>query len=327
MTAGFWGGRRVLVTGANGFIGGWLARALVDLGADVTGYDKSDRGALDLHAGLKHSMSLVQGDLTDQPRLESTLSERGIQTLYHLGAQSNISVARGSPVPAFESNIRGTWTVLDACRSFGKLEAIAVASSNTVYGEHERSPFDESFALNANNPYAASKACTDILARCYAASWGLPIAIARATNTYGGADPNLDRIVPSTILALLRGERPEIRSDGTPTKGYLYVKDTVSAYLLLGERANDPQVRGQPINFHPEQPTSVLELVQTMVKVAGRSDLEPRVTGAPGKYEHEHLTNERARAVLGWAPEYSLEEGLREALEWYRQNPGAAPGA
>ena len=320
MTNDFWRGRPVLVTGANGFIGAWLARTLVDLGARVTGYDKSDRGALDLHGGLKDEIDLVLGDLTDQPRLEATLAEREIRTLYHLGAQSNISVARGSPVPAFESNIRGSWTVLDACRAYGKLETIAVASSNTVYGEHERSPFDESFALNANNPYAASKACTDILARCYAATWGLPIAIARATNTYGGADPNLSRIVPSTLLKLLRGERPEIKTDGSPTKGYLYVKDTVAAYLLLGERAADPQVRGAPVNFHPDEPTSVRELVETMVRVADRPDLPPRITGELDNREYEHLTNRRARDVLGWTPRYSLETGLRETLAWYREH-------
>ena len=320
MANDFWRGRRVLVTGVNGFIGAWLTRTLVDLGATVTGYDKFDQGALDLHADLKGRVNLVLGDLTDQPRLESTLAEGPIQTLFHLGAQSNISIARGSPVPAFESNIRGTWTVLDACRAVGTLETIAVASSNTVYGEHDRSPFDESFALNANNPYAASKACTDILARCYAASWGLPIAIARATNTYGGADPNLARIVPSTILALLRGEQPVIKSDGSPTKGYLYVKDTVAAYLRLGELAADPGVRGKPFNFHPDEPTSVRELVEMMVRVADRPDLPPRITGELDNREYEHLTNRRARDVLGWTPRYSLETGLRETLAWYREH-------
>jgi len=320
---GFWRDRRVLITGANGFIGAWLAEALVDLGARVIGYDKFDRGALDLHPGLEPRIGLVLGDLTDQPRLEATLAERDIQTLYHLGAQSSISIARGSPVSAFESNIRGTWSVLDACRAFGELETIVVASSNTVYGEHERWPFDESFALNASHPYAASKACTDILARCYAATWGLPIAIARATNTFGEFDPHLDHIVPGTMMALLRGERPDIRSDGTPSKGYLYIKDTVAGYILLGERAADPEVRGQAVNFHPDRPTSVLELVRTIVAVAGRADLKPQVTGGPGKYEYEHLSNRRARELLGWSPRYSLEEGLRETFTWYREHAGA----
>ncbi len=322
MVQEFWRDRSVLVTGANGFIGAWLARTLHDHGARVTGYDKSDRGALDLHAGLKDAIDLVLGDLTDQGRLESVLAERGIRTLYHLGAQSNISIARGSPVPAFESNIRGSWTVLDACRAYGKLETIAVASSNTVYGEHQTSPFDESFALNASNPYAASKVCTDVLARCYAATWGLPVAVARATNTYGGADPNLGRIVPNTLLMLLRGEQPVIKTDGSPTKGYLYVKDTVAAYLLLGERAADPAVRGTATNFHPDAPTSVRELVETMVRVADRPDLPPRITSELDNREYEHLTNRRARDVLGWTPRYSLEEGLRETLAWYREHGG-----
>lgn len=323
MANDFWRGRRVLVTGANGFIGGWLIRTLVDLGAVVTGYDKSERGALDLHRGLQGEIQMVLGDLTDQERFQATLAERQIRTLYHLGAQSNIGIARGSPVPAFDSNIRGSWTVLDACRTYGELETIAVASSNTVYGEHEESPFTESFPLDGDNPYAASKACTDILARCYARTWGLPIAIARATNTYGGADPNLTRIVPGTVLAILRGERPEIRSDGSPTKGYLYVNDTVEAYRLLGERAAEPEVRGQPINFHPDRPTSVLELVQTIVEVAERPDLEPNVTGTSGNREYEHLSNDRARDVLGWTPRYSLADGLRETVAWYRHHKGA----
>lgn len=323
MTSAFWNGRRVLITGANGFIGAWLSRTLIDLGAQVTGYDKSDSGALDLHPDVKPRVKIVLGDLTDQAKMEQTLADGQIQTLYHLAAQSNIAIARGGPVPAFESNIRGTWSVLDACRVYGKLETIAVAASNTVYGDHDRHPFDESFALNANHPYSASKACADILARCYAATWGLPIAIARATNTYGGADPNLARIVPGTFLSILRGQQPEIRSDGTPTKGYLYVKDTVNAYRLLGERAAEDAVRGQPVNFHPDKPSSVLELVQTMVNVADRPDLSPRVTGKPGKYEFEHLTNQRARDVLGWTPQYSLEAGLRETFQWYQAHAGA----
>src|SRR5439155_9219271 len=204
------------------------------------------------------------------------------------------------------------------CRSYGALETIAVASSNTVYGRQERAPFAEDLPLNANNPYAASKACTDILARCYAASYGLPLAVARATNTYGGADPNLNRTVPGTILTLLDGGAPEIKSDGSPRKGYLYVKDTVAAYRLLGEWAADSAVRGRAFNFHPDEPTSVLDLVQTIIRVSGRPEVQPRVSGAPGTYEFEHLSSACARDLLGWEPAYSLEQGLRETFAWYR---------
>ena len=166
----FWGGRRVLVTGPNGFIAAWLIETLVENGASVVGYDRSPVGTLDLHPGLRDKVELVLGDLTDQPKLERTLAEHGIQTLFHLAGQSSISLSKGSPIPAFESNIRGSWCVLDAARTYGKLETIAVASSLTAYGDQDSSPFDESFALNGNDPYAASTACTDILARGYAAS-------------------------------------------------------------------------------------------------------------------------------------------------------------
>jgi CDP-glucose 4,6-dehydratase len=318
MSDRFWEGRRVLITGIQGFIGAWLASTLLERGASIFGYDRADRGALDLHSGLRRQVSLALGDLTDQSTLESALVSHGIETAYHLAAQSNISVAKGSPVAAFDSNIRGSWTFLDACRANGRLATIVVASSNTVYGEQETAPFSEELPLNANNPYAASKACTDILTRCYAASYGLPVAVARATNTYGGADPNVSRIVPGTILNLLDGQAPVIKSDGSPQKGYLYVKDTANAYRLLGERAADADVRGRAFNFHPERPVSVLDLVTAMVKISDRADLQPVVQGAAGKYEFEFLSSDRARQVLGWQPQYSLEAGLRETYQWYR---------
>jgi CDP-glucose 4,6-dehydratase len=319
----FWDGRRVLVTGPNGFIAAWLIETLVDNGAVVVGYDRSPVGTLDLHPGLRDRVELVIGDLTDQPKLEKTLAEHGIRTLFHLAGQSSISLSRGSPVPAFESNIRGSWCVLDAARSYGKLETIAVASSLTAYGEQDSSPFDESFPLNGNDPYAASKACTDILARCYAASYGMPIATARTANIFGPADPHLDHIIPGTLLQLLRGDRPEIRSDGSPSKGYLHVSDIVSAYVLLGERAAGLDVRGRAFNFHPDEPITVLDLVRLMIKVADRPDLEPRITRQSDNREHVWLANQRAKRILGWDQQVSLEDGLRDTLNWLRQHAGA----
>lgn len=319
----FWNGRRVLVTGANGFIAAWLIETLADAGARIVGYDRSPAGALDLHPGLRERITLVLGDLTDQPKLEATLAEHQIQTLYHLAAQSSISISRGSPIPAFESNIRGTWCVLDAARSYGKIESAAVSSSLTAYGEQETAPFDESFALNGNDPYAASKACTDIITRCYAATYGLPVAAARTANIFGPADPHLDHIIPGTLLSLLRGERPEIRSDGTPSKGYLHVSDIVSAYVLLGEHAAREDVRGRAFNFHPDEPISVLELVRLMMQVADRPDLEPNVTRQTSNRELVWLANERAKQVLGWEQRVSLEDGLRDTLAWLREHAGA----
>jgi CDP-glucose 4,6-dehydratase len=319
----FWAGRRVLVTGPNGFIAAWLIETLVDNGAVVVGYDRSPVGTLDLHPGLRDRVELVIGDLTDQPKLERTLADHGIQTLYHLAGQSSISLSRGSPIPAFESNIRGTWSVLEAARTYGKLDTVAVASSLTAYGEQDSSPFDESFPLNGNDPYAASKACTDILARCYAASYGMPIAAARTANIFGPADPHLDHIIPGTLLMLLRGERPEIRSDGSPSKGYLHVSDIVSAYVLLGERAAGLDVRGRAFNFHPDEPITVLDLVRLMIKVANRPDLEPRITRQSDNREHVWLANARAKRILGWEQKVPLEDGLRDTLDWLREHTGA----
>jgi CDP-glucose 4,6-dehydratase len=318
----FWKGRRVFVTGASGFISAWLIETLLDLGAEVTGYDRSPVGALDLHPGLKERITLVLGDLTDQPKIEAVLADQQIQTLYHLAAQSSISISRGSPVPAFESNIRGTWCVLDAARAYGKIETIAVASSLTAYGDQETSPFDESFALNGADPYAASKACTDILARCFAVTYTMPIAAARTANIFGPADPHLDHIIPGTMLSLLRGERPVIRSDGSPSKGYLHVKDVIAGYRLLGERAADPDVRGRAFNIHPDRPISVLDLVTLITRVAGRPDIEPLVTAESPNREFVWLANERAKRVLGWDVAVPLEDGLRDTFTWLRGHAG-----
>lgn len=320
----YFSGRRVLVTGANGFIGAWLIRTLVDLGAEVCGYDLADQGALSLHPGLRQRIELAVGTTTDQGRFQDVLAANRIQTVYHLAANSNLGWAKSNPVAVFESNIQGSWCVLEACRQYGRVESMVVASSNTVYGEQAtREPFAEDLAFNPTHPYPASKACTDIIARCYAWNFGLPIAVVRATNTYGGADPNLKRIVPDTCLKLIRGERPVILSDGSPEKGYLYVKDTVRAYLMVARRAADESVRGTAFNFHPARPTTVLELVDTIVKLSDQPELRPEVRGQPGQYEYEYLSAERAKQVLGWEPQYSLEQGLAETYAWYKQHHGA----
>lgn len=322
-TDGPWAGRRVLVSGANGFIGAWLIKTLLDRGARPIGYDLSPEGAMRLHPGLREQVPLVLGKTTDADTFARALAEHEVDALFHLAANSNLGWARGNPVPVFEANIQGSWTVLEACRQYGKLTSVVVASSNTVYGEQQtEDAFTEDFPFNPTNPYAASKACTDVLARCYAGQYGMPVAVVRATNTFGGADPNLKRIVPDTCLKLLRGERPVILSDGSPRKGYLYIKDTVSAYLLVGECAAQDGVRGQAFNFHPPAPTSVLELVKLIVKVSGRPDLAPEVRGAPGKYEYEFLASDKAQRVLGWREAYTLEQALAETHAWYREHLG-----
>jgi CDP-glucose 4,6-dehydratase len=321
MLSDYFKNRRVLVTGANGFIGAWLVAALVDLGAEVTGYDMADEGSLSLHPGLRERIFFALGKIHDEVWLHQVLADRGVRTVYHLAANSNLGWAKSNPASVFESNIQGSWSVLEACRKYGNLQSIVVASSNTVYGQQTtKEPFREDLAFNPTHPYPASKACADIIARCYAANFDMPIAVVRATNTFGPADPNLKRIVPDTCLKLIRGQRPVILSDGSPRKGYLYVKDTARAYLMVGARAAENGVRGTAFNFHPPQPTSVLELVKTIVKVSGRTGLEPEVRAERPPEEDEFLSAERANRVLGWEPQYSLEAGLAETYAWYREH-------
>ena len=314
-----WQGRTALITGISGFLGAWLAEALVERGAAVFGFDKVAGGALELHDGLAGRVNIITGDITSLEDAERALKASSADTCFHLAGHSMVDPESRSPVATFEANARGTWIVLEAARRFGRLSRIMVASSNHIYGHQETAPSAEDAPLNGVNPYAASKACTDLIARCFAETYRMPIAIARNTNTYGGADPHQTHIVTASILSLLQGQPPVIQSDGSPVKSYLYVRDTIEGYLRLGARADAPDVRGQPVNLSMDAPVSVKELVETLIRVSGVQGLPPKILGTAGAWtEREWLSNARAKAVLGWTPHYSLEAGLRETFEWYR---------
>lgn len=319
-----WRDRTVLVTGISGFLGAWLAKTLVERGATVFGLDKAAGGALELHQGLAGRVTVIEGDITSLEDVERALKASEADSCFHLAGHSMVDPESRSPLTTFEANTRGTWVVLEAARRFGRLARIMVASSNHVYGHQQATPSSEDAPLNGASPYAASKACTDLIARCFAATYHMPIAIARNTNTYGGADPHHTHIVTSSILSLLQGCPPVIQSDGTPHKSYLYVEDTIAAYLRLGERADAAGVRGEAFNICMDTPVSVHELVDTLIRVSGVSGIAPKIAGEPGRWhEREFLSNRKAKAVLGWAPHYSLEAGLRKTFEWYRQRLGA----
>ena len=314
-----WAGRTVLVTGISGFLGAWLAEALLEQGAVVAGFDRTAPGAMELHEGLADRVTMFTGDMTVLEDVEQAIRSSKADTCFHLAGHSMVDPENRSPLPAFEANARGTWVVLEAARRVGSLARIMVASSNHVYGHQGSTPSTEDAALNGTNPYAASKACTDIIARCFAESYRMPIGIARNTNSFGGADPHLTHIVTASILSLLRGEAPVIQSDGSPVKSYLYVRDTIEGYLRLADRSAEPEVRGQPVNFSMDEPVSVAALVSTLITVSGATDISPRILGAPGQWhEREWLSNARAKSVLGWRPQFTLKDGLRETYEWYR---------
>jgi CDP-glucose 4,6-dehydratase len=316
----FWVDRPTLVTGATGLVGGWLVRRLVALGADVTCLvrDWVPRSEL-VRSGLLESTTVARGDVRDQVTLERVLGEYEIDTVIHLAAQTIVGIANRNPVSTFETNIQGTWALLEACRRSPKVSQIVMASSDKAYGSHEQLPYDESFALQGRHPYDVSKSCGDLIAQSYAETFGLPVGITRCGNFYGGGDLNWNRIVPGTIRSILRGQRPVVRSDGLYIRDYFYVEDGAAAYTLIAERmAGDPSLRGQAFNFSNESQVTVLELVGKILEMMG-SDLEPDVRNeASNEIRNQYLNATKARRVLEWEPLHTLDEGLERTISWYR---------
>jgi CDP-glucose 4,6-dehydratase len=316
----FWDQRPTFVTGATGLVGGWLVQRLVESGADVTCLvrDWVPRSML-LADGLADRVNLVRGDVRDQALLERTLGEYEIDTVLHLAAQTIVGIANRNPVSTLETNVAGTWTLLEACRRSPRVRQIVLASSDKAYGDQESLPYDEATPLEGRHPYDASKSCSDLIGQMYARSFDLPVTITRCGNFFGGGDLNWNRLVPGTIRSVLRGERPVIRSDGHYVRDYFYVEDGAEAYMLLAEQmAADRTLAGAAFNFSNEVQLSVLDVVRRIVDLMG-SQLEPDIRNeASGEIRRQYLSAARARERLGWHPRFSLEEGLTKTIEWYR---------
>lgn len=322
MSGTFWRDRPVLVTGGLGLLGGHLVRALQEAGADVVALMRDWVPQSEFcRGGLIEKVKVVRGELQDQELLERALGEYEVQTVFHLAAQAIVPIANRNPVSTFESNIRGTWCLLEASRRSPLVKQVVVASSDKAYGDQKELPYREEAPLQGRHPYDVSKSCADLIAQSYAATYKLPVAIARCGNLYGGGDLNWNRIIPGTIRSALRGERPVIRSDGAPTRDYFYVIDGASAYLALAEKlAQDPSLAGEAFNFSNEQPLSVLQVTQEILKAAGRDDLKPVIQNqASGEILHQYLDASKARKRLSWKPEFSLSEGLKETVAWYQE--------
>ena len=322
----FWLDRPVFVTGATGLVGGWLVRQLLAAGADVVCLvrDWVPRSEL-VASGLIEHVRVVRGDVRDQKTIERALGEHEIATVIHLAAQTTVGVANRNPVSTLETNIRGTWTLLEACRRSPIVQQIVIASSDKAYGDQQGLPYTEDAPVLGRNPYDVSKSCADLLAQMYAKSYHLPVCVTRCGNFYGGGDLNWNRLVPGTIRSVIRGERPVIRSDGHFTRDYLYVEDGARAYLQLAEQlAARPALGGEVFNFSCEQPVTVLELVARMLDAMG-SDLEPDVRNeASNEIRHQSLDASKARTMLGWAPQFSFDTSLRATIDWYTRYFAAA---
>ncbi len=325
----FWLDRPTFVTGATGLVGGWLVRRLVDAGADVVCLVRDWIPESEVvRSGLLERVRVVRGDIRDRDTLERTLGEYEVDTIIHLAAQTIVGIANRNPVSTFESNIAGTWSLLEASRRSPTVRQIVVASSDKAYGSHEILPYTEDAPLMGRHPYDVSKSAADLIAQSYAATYDLPVVITRCGNLYGGGDLNWSQIVPGTIRSVMRGERPIIRSDGLFVRDYFYVEDGAAANLLLAEcLAEHADLRGQAFNFSNEIQVTVLELVAQILSMMG-SNLEADVRNeATNEIRHQYLSAVKAREVLGWRPLFTLEEGLRRTIDWYRDLLGAASEA
>jgi CDP-glucose 4,6-dehydratase len=321
----FWRDRPVFVTGATGLLGSWVVRRLLRAGADVVCLVRDWVPQSELvRGGLLEKVKVVRGDVRDQETVERALGEYEIDTVIHLAAQTIVGIANRNPVSTFESNVGGTWTLLEACRRSPTIKSIVVASSDKAYGEHDQLPYNEDAPLVGRHPYDVSKSCADLIAQAYAATYDLPVAITRCGNLYGGGDLNWNRIVPGTIRSVWRGQRPVIRSDGQFVRDYFYVEDGAAANMSLAEKlASDASLKGQAFNFSNETQVTVRELVDRILKLMD-SELEPDVRNeAVNEIRQQYLSAEKARTVLGWRPLFTPDEGLRATISWYREFFGA----
>jgi CDP-glucose 4,6-dehydratase len=316
-----WKGTHVFITGADGFLGSWLTKRIAEEGAEVTVLlrDRKADSRLRLF-GLLEKVNAVYGSVEDMDVLLRALNEYSIEVMFHLAAQTLVGTANRSPLSTFESNIKGTWNVLEAARQL-KLPRLIMASSDKAYGDHEKLPYTEDFCLRGQHPYDVSKSCADLLAQAYAKTYGMNICITRCGNIYGGGDTNWSRIVPGTMRSLIKGEAPTIRSDGTLIRDYIYVEDVVDAYLSLAETMQKKKIGGEAFNFGTSTPLSVLQMVKRIGKATMKEDIKPRILSeAPNEIREQHLDSTKAAKVLGWKPKHTLDEGLKKTHEWYRKH-------
>ena len=316
----FWLDRSTFVTGATGLVGSWLVKRLLEAGADVTCLvrDWVPQSEL-IRTGLLERVKVVRGDIRDQAILERILGEYEIDTVLHLAAHTIVTIANRNPISTFETNIAGTWNLMEACRRSPKVKQIVVASSDKAYGDQEKLPYSEETPLQGQHPYDVSKSCADLIAKTYAVSYDLPVAITRCGNFYGGGDLNWNRIIPGTIRSILRGKNPVIRSDGKYIRDYFYVEDGAAAYMHLAEHlAKNPSLKGEAFNFSNETQMTVGEIVKKILSLM-ESNLQADIRNeVNNEILHQYLSAEKARTQLDWKPLFNLEQGLKHTVDWYK---------
>ena len=316
----YWRNKNVFITGCTGLLGSWLVKTLVENEANVIGLirDWVPKSNLILQNTINKIIT-VRGEVEDYFLLERILNEYEIDTVFHLAAQTIVGIANRNPISTFETNIEGTWNILEACRKNSTIKKIIIASSDKAYGEHKTLPYTEDAPLKGSHPYDVSKSCADLIAFAYYNTYKLPVCVTRCGNFFGGGDLNFNRIIPGTIRSIIFDERVVIRSNGKFIRDYIYILDAVNAYLCLAEKIDEKKVIGEAFNFSNEIQLTVIELVNKILSIMDRKEFKPIILNeVKGEIEHQYLSAAKAKELLGWSPKYALEEGLRETVEWYK---------
>lgn len=320
----YWKNRRVLVTGHEGFLGSWLTKRLLELDAHVVGIDKVVNKPRSILDSLRKNILGIKGDISNLKLVTRVIDQYRPQSIFHLAAEAIVDEATSDPIEAFKSNIEGTWNILEASRAKSFIEAIITASSDKAYGAHKKLPYRENTPLCGEHPYDVSKSCADLLCYAYYKTYHVPVCVTRCGNIYGPGDFHFSRIVPDSIRSIFKRRQLVIRSDGKFTRDYVYIKDIVRAYLILAQKIKRLKLYGQSFNFSNEKPIKVLNLYQQIVKLCGRNGkkaIKPRILNrAHFEIRHQYLSSQKARRVLNWKPQYNLKNGLRETIDWYKQN-------
>ena len=318
MVKNYWRNKNVFITGATGFLGSWLTKYLLDGNSNITVLARDWVPYSKLYAdNLNKKINIVKGEIEDYFLLERILNEYEIGTVFHLAAQTIVGIANNNPISTFETNIKGTWNILEACRRNKKIKKIIVASSDKAYGDQEILPYSENTPLIGRHPYDVSKSCADLICRSYYETYELPVCVTRCGNFYGGGDLNFNRIIPGTIRSILNNEPPVIRSDGSFIRDYFYIEDAVLAYLLLAEKMDDKSLHGEAFNFSNEIQITVLDLVNKIIDLMD-SNLKPVILNeATNEIKHQYLSAKKAKDFLGWKSEYDLNIGLQKTISYY----------
>lgn len=317
----YWKNKNVFITGCTGLLGSWMTKALVEQGANVIGLIRDLVPHSNLNwSGFINKINIVRGEVEDYFLLERTLNEYEIDTVFHLAAQTIVKIANRNPLSTFETNIKGTWNILEACRRNPDVKRVIVASSDKAYGIHDDLPYNENTPLQGVYPYDVSKSCTDLIAKSYFHTYNLPVCITRCGNFYGGGDLNFNRIVPGTIRAVLNNERPIIRSDGSYIRDYIYIEDAVESYLLLANKMNELKLEGESFNFGNGIQNTILDLTKEILNLMKADTLKPEILNiVKNEIKHQYLNVEKAKRLLDWTPKYTLKKGLIKTINWYKE--------